>query len=178
MAAGGILKSATWLTRLFQLFFAIILVGILSYMIHEFRHFHAKTPREVIVPQVFSVLAMVITGFSILAVFFLGYTLQLVAAFFDLVLFAGYLASSILLRHNYHRHSQWDPLRNALISIRLAHGENGRHARTTGLVRLLVALCVIQTLLFFFTTILSVLVARRAERERGLGEKKKHHGIV
>ena len=33
-------------------------------------------------------------------------------------------------------------------------------------------------LLFFFTTILSVLVARRAERERGLGEKKKHHGIV
>ena len=33
-------------------------------------------------------------------------------------------------------------------------------------------------LLFFFTTILSVAVARRAERERGLGEKKKHHGIV
>jgi len=33
-------------------------------------------------------------------------------------------------------------------------------------------------ILFFFTTILSVVVARRAERERGLGEKKKHHGVV
>lgn len=88
---------------------------------------------------------MVITGFSILAVFFLGYTLQLVAAFFDLVLFAGYLASSILLRHNYHSHARRDTLRNALISIRVAHGENGRPARTTGLVKLLVALCVIQT---------------------------------
>jgi len=178
MAVGGIAKVATWLTRLFQLFFAIILVGILSYMVHEFRHFHVKTPREVIVPEVFSVLAMVITGFSILAVFFLGYTLQLVAAFFDLVLFAGYLASSILLRHNYHRHARWDTLRNALISIRLAQGENRRPARTTGLVKLAVALCVIQTILFFFTTILSVLVARRAERERGLGEKKRHHGTV
>jgi len=87
----------------------------------------------------------VISGFSILAVFFLGYTLQLVAAFFDLALFAGYLASSILLRHNYHSHSRRDTLRNALIAVRLAHGDSGRPVRTTGLVKLLVALCVIQT---------------------------------
>ncbi|RPA94293.1 hypothetical protein L873DRAFT_1830383 [Choiromyces venosus 120613-1] len=167
------MKTLTWLIRLFQFFFAIILVGVLSYMIDQFRHYNYSAPREVIVPEVFSVLALVTTFFSILSVFFLGYTLQLVAAFFDFVLFAGYLASAILLRHNYHNHSWRNPLRNTLIVIRTANGDSSHHMRNSGLVRLLVALVVIQVFLFFITTILSVLLARRTDRERGLGEKRR-----
>ena len=51
--AGGVAKVMTWLIRLFQLLFAIILVGVLSYMIDQFRHYNLSAPREVIVPEVF-----------------------------------------------------------------------------------------------------------------------------
>lgn len=83
MVVKGLMETAVWLTRLFQLFFAIILTGILSYMIHEFHHFGFHSPREVIVPEVFSVLALFVTFFSITAICFLGHLLQLVAAFLD-----------------------------------------------------------------------------------------------
>jgi len=51
--AGGLAKTMTWLIRLFQLFFAVILVGVLSYMINQFRHYNMSAPREVVVPEVF-----------------------------------------------------------------------------------------------------------------------------
>ncbi|PWW71880.1 hypothetical protein C7212DRAFT_337457 [Tuber magnatum] len=172
MAAGG-LKTITWLIRLLQLFFAIILVGTISFMIDQFRHYGVSVPRELIVPEVFSVLAIIISGFSILSVFFLGYTLQLVAAFLDLAMFAGYLASSILLRDNYHRRSMHDPLRRALVDMRIAYRDPPHMRTNTGLVRLLVGLVVIQVVLFFVTTILSVFVARKMEKERGTGERNR-----
>lgn len=53
MVAGGIAKTLTWFIRLFQLFFAIILVGILSYMIHQYRDVGVNPPREIVVPEVF-----------------------------------------------------------------------------------------------------------------------------
>lgn len=53
MVTGGIAKTLTWFIRLFQLFFAIILVGILSYMIHQYRDVGFNSPREIIVPEVF-----------------------------------------------------------------------------------------------------------------------------
>lgn len=53
MVTGGIAKTLTWLIRLFQLFFAIILVGILSYMIDQYRDVGFNPPREIIVPEVF-----------------------------------------------------------------------------------------------------------------------------
>lgn len=53
MVAGGIAKTLTWFIRLFQLFFAIILVGVLSYMIHQFRDVGVRSPREITVPEVF-----------------------------------------------------------------------------------------------------------------------------
>ncbi|KAG0126634.1 hypothetical protein HOY82DRAFT_580949 [Tuber indicum] len=169
--AGG-MKACTWIMRLFQLFFAIILVGVLSYMIHQFHRYGLHVPRELIVPEVFSVLAIVVTGFSILSVFFLSYTLQLVAALFDLTMFAGYLASAILLRHNYRI---WiSPLRTTLSYPPGPLGPPHHIARNTGLVRLLVGLTVIQTVLFLNTTILSLFIAKDTEKKKELEEKRGH----
>ncbi|KAG0635848.1 hypothetical protein HOY80DRAFT_413566 [Tuber brumale] len=174
--AGGV-KACTWIMRLFQLFFAIILVGIISYMINQFHRYRLHVPRELIVPEVFSVLAIVVTGFSILSVFFLSYILQLVAALFDLAMFAGYLASAILLRHNYRI---WiSPLRAVLSDLGGTWGLPHHVSRNTGLVRLLIGLTVIQTVLFLNTTILSIFVAKDMEKKkRGLEEKKRGHATA
>jgi len=161
MAVSGIAKTLTWLTRLLQWFFAVILMGVCSYMIHQYRDGNFHVLKEVILPEVASVLAVVITTFSILAIFFLGYTMQLLAAFLDFVIFVLYLASAGLLRHNFHRDSRKNPLRNSLIFVREAQGEDGHPKTQSGLVKLLVALVVIQIFLFFFTTIMGFLVASR-----------------
>ncbi|PUU78112.1 hypothetical protein B9Z19DRAFT_1084812 [Tuber borchii] len=81
--------------------------------------------------------------FAILAVLFLDGTAQIIATFFDFVLFVGYLTSARLPRHNFHRHSRENPLRDSLINIRTSHGINGREDRNGGLVRLVVGLVVI-----------------------------------
>jgi len=164
MVASGIARTVTWGIRFFQLLFAVILVGALSYMVDQFRDFgFGGVPREVVTPEVFSVLAIPFTTFAILAVLFLDGTSQIIATFFDFVLFIGYVTSAGLLRHNFHRHSHENPLRDALINIRRAHGINGREDRNGGLVRLVVGLVVLQLILFFFTTILSLFVVRRSE---------------
>jgi len=157
----GLAKTATWLTRLLQWFFAVILMGICSYMIHQYRDGHFVVLREVIVPEVASVLAVFICTFSILAIFFLGYTLQMVAAFLDFVIFVLYLTSAGLLRHNYHNRSERNPLRNSLIFVRVRQGEDAHPKTQGGLVKLLVALVVIQIFLFFFTTIMGFIVASK-----------------
>ncbi|KAH0606677.1 uncharacterized protein H6S33_003511 [Morchella sextelata] len=179
----GIAKTITWLIRTLQFLFAIILVGIISYMIHEYREFRDfrqhlgvkdpgfKPPRELIVPEVFSVLAILFTAFSIMAVCFLGYTLQLLAAFLDFVLWVGYLTSASLLRHNYHVRSSRNPLRNTITDMRAERGMNRHEHRIGGLVRLLVALVLIQLFLFTFTTFLSMWVAKRDRDQRVVHEK-------
>jgi len=174
----GIEKTITWVIRIFQLLFAVILVGTLSYMIHQYKEIHAHKPRELIVPEVFSVLALFVTFFSIAAICFLGHMLQLVAAALDFVIFVGYLASAILLRHNYHARAEKNPLRNALISIRIIRGENPHDHLQSGLVRLLVALVIIELFLFFITTLLSTFVARRTRDTRVYHEKPLRGGAV
>lgn len=164
MVAGGVARVTTWVIRFFQLLFAIILVGALSYMVDQFRDFgFGGVPREVVTPEVFSVLAIPFTTFSILAVLFLDGTAQIIATFFDFTLFVGYLTSAGLLRHNFHRHSGDNPLRASLIKIRTAHGIDGRDDRNGGLVRLVAGLVLIQLFLFFTTTILSLFLVRRNE---------------
>jgi len=162
--ASGTAKLATWLTRLLQLFFAIILTGILSYMIHEFHEFRFHVPREVTVPEVFSVLAIFVCFFSITAVCCLGHMLQLVAAFLDFAIFVGYIASAALLHHNFHHNNNQNPLRNELTNIRIIHNQrDSRQALNSSLVKLLVAGVVIQIILFFFTTLFSVIVVKTSE---------------
>ncbi|KAF8254135.1 hypothetical protein K440DRAFT_515957, partial [Wilcoxina mikolae CBS 423.85] len=152
-------KTATWLTRLFQWFFAVILMGICSYMIHQYREGHFRVLPEVIVPEVASVLAVFVCTFSIMAIFFLGPTLQMVAALLDFIIFVLYLASAIMLRNNYHAHGFRNPLTWSMIDVRKAQGEKQHPDMQAGVVKTLVALVVIQIFLFFFTTIMGFLVA-------------------
>jgi hypothetical protein len=159
----GAAKISTWVIRLLQFFFAVILVGICSYMIDQYRDGHFHVVREVILPEVASVLAMVVTFFSIFAVFFLGRTLQYLAAFLDFVIFVLYLASAGLLRHNFHAHRDRNPLYRSLVFVRAAQGEDPDHHLQAGLVRLLVACVVIQIFLFFITTLLGAFVASRSD---------------
>lgn len=91
-----------------------------------------------------SVLAIFVTFFSILAVFFLGFALQLVAAALDFVIFVGYLTSAGLLRHNYHTHSYLNPLRNTLVFLHSADGNPHRPHFFSSLVRLVLSLVIIQ----------------------------------
>ena len=160
----GILKTMTWVTRLLQWLLAIVLVGVGAYMIEQYRDGHFVVPAEVSLPTAASVLAAVIATFSIVAICFLGYTLQLVAAALDFVIFVLYLASAALLRHNYHAiNSLLNPLRNNLVFVRRMQGEDPHPHLQGSLVHLLVALVVIQTLLFFFTTLMGFAVASRHE---------------
>ena len=91
MVSVGLAKTATWAIRVLQLLFAIILMGICSYMIHQYRHNGFDVVREVIVPEVASVLAVAFCAFSIVAVCFLSHTMQLVAAFLDFVIWVLYV---------------------------------------------------------------------------------------
>jgi len=159
-------KIATWAIRVLQFFFAIILIGITSYMVDQYRDGGFRVLREVSLPLATSVIALILTMLSMVAIFFLSYTLQLVAAFLDFVVFVLYLASAILLRHNYHDERRRNPLWWSLMDVRRSQLENDYPNLMSGLVKLLVAGVVIQLFLFFITTILGVMAASRSDPDR------------
>jgi len=159
----GIAKILIWLIRLLQLLLAIILMGTTAYMVHQFREHHLKVVREVVVPLVASVLGIFVTTFSIATVFFTHYAAILLAAFFDFVIFVLYLTSAGLLRHNFHVDSDKNPLRESLSLARLFDDETPRWHLHGGLVKLLVGFVVIQIILFFVTTLLSLFAASKRE---------------
>lgn len=49
----GLAKLVIWMMRPLQLIFALVLIGILSYMIQQFRVFHYNPVAEIVVPEVF-----------------------------------------------------------------------------------------------------------------------------
>jgi hypothetical protein len=99
----------------------------------------------------------------------------LIAAFFDFMVLSGYIACAVLLDKNYHSDDTKNQLWVWLVSIRRLNNETSlREKRSAGLVKLLVALVILQILLFFATTLLSFYLAmlkgekvyeRAAERE-------------
>jgi hypothetical protein len=159
----GFARVLTWITRILQFAFAVILVGICSYMIDQYRDGGFNSPREVVLPEVASVLAIAITLLSIFAVFFIGRTLQYLAAFFDFSIFVLYLASVGVLSENFDSDRDENPLYRSLVYVISSDGDDPDYDLLAGLVRLLVACVVIQIILFFFTTLLSLFVASRAD---------------
>ncbi|KAI5859046.1 hypothetical protein BZA05DRAFT_414783 [Tricharina praecox] len=162
----GAAKIATWIIRLLQFFFAVILMGITSYMVDQYRDGGFRVLREVSLPLAASVIALILTMLSMAAIFFLNHTLQLVAAFLDFVVFVLYLASAILLRHNYHGDRRRNPLWWSLMDVRRAQLEGDHPDLMSGLVKLLVAGVIIQLFLFFATTVLGILAATRSDSNR------------
>ena len=141
-------KASIWAIRFLQWSFAVVLMGITSFMIHEFREIDegvsSHSPRELVVPLVFSVLAVLFTTFSIVALFFLNHKMQLLSAVLDFILWAGYLASAGLNRRNYHVRGRQNELWQKIVGGRQAVGLSQRRLRNDGLVKLLAALVVIQ----------------------------------
>lgn len=152
-------RITIWLIRIFQNIFGLVLIGVTGYMLHEFNHYKFAAPHEVVVPLVFSCFAVFVSFWSLIAVCCLGYHLQVLAAFLDFVILAGYIASVALLAPNFHAHEDRNPLRNWLIYIRAQAGDSFREGRSGALVNLLCAGVVMMIIAFFFTTLLSVCVA-------------------
>lgn len=183
--AKSIIKITTWILRLFQNVFALILIGVCGYMLHQFNQFHFLNPQEVVVPMLFSCIALVVSFFSLIAICCLPYTLQILAAFFDFAILSGFITSAVLLANNFHADDKLNPLRNWLIYIRLVNHQSDRHRRSSALVKLLDACVILMIILFFFTTLLSVCLAmlsteehyeRAATREMVEVEEGHRHG--
>jgi len=158
--AGSIAKLSTWFIRFLQLCFAIIATGVFAWFVHETRDAGLPTLREEVVPLVFSVLAMVFTFFSIFTLLFLSRTMIYAAAFLDLVIFAGYLASAGVYKDNFHVHWWENPLYGYIVYGRELQGESPHGDLTSALVKLGAALIIMQIILFFFTMLLSFWVAK------------------
>lgn len=165
MALGGIFKAFSWFTRFLQFAFAAVILGITAYFVNQFRDFRPNGPREVVVPLVFSVFALVYTLFAIFVSFFWSVGAQVAAAVVDFVLFVGYLASTILLRWNFGN-GYGNRLLVMLVNGRLSIGKSRAYNRHNALVRLLTALVVIQMIMFFFTTLMQLYIAKRKKDEQ------------
>ncbi|KAF8448271.1 hypothetical protein BDZ91DRAFT_687180 [Kalaharituber pfeilii] len=168
-------KTTIWLTRFLQWSFAVIIMAITAYMVDQFRDFGSHGPREVVVPLIFSILAIIFTSFSIVALYFINYPMQLLSAFLDFCLWVGYLTSAGLNRFDYHVNGNRNLLWQKLTAGRLSAGMSPHRSRNNGLVKLLAALIIIQLILFFFTMLLQAWVAQKYREESRLhphGEKR------
>jgi len=166
---------AIWAIRILQFFFAVILMGVASYMVDQYRDGGFPVPDQVTLPLATSVIALILTVLSMAAVFFLNHTLQMVAAFLDFVVFVLYLASAILLRHNYHDDRARNPLWQSLMIVRRVQFKDDHPYMISGLVKLLVSGVIIQLFLFFATTILGAMAATRSDPNR---PRRSRHAVV
>lgn len=163
-------KTFLYALRILQALFALILIGVTAYMVHEYRTYSLiETPPLISLPLSTSIFAFI---FAFAGLFIL----PLATALLDFCIFVLYLASAILLRHNYHTHNEHNPLWNALVAIRSAVGEDPRRSRHGGLVKMLAAGVVIQIFMFFTTMVIAALVARR-ERAQGVRVTSSRHGV-
>lgn len=166
MAVGSaISKFGIWALRFFQLAFAIILTGTFAWFHRQISKAAFSVPRAVDVPLGFSVAAIFFTAFSIITICCLKGGLQIVSAIADFIIFVGYLASTILFRHNYHIRCSRNPLPVFLVYVRESSNRfsSSGEFRNCSLVRLSAALLVIQTIFFFLTMVISALMSRRRD---------------
>ncbi|KAK6362367.1 hypothetical protein TWF730_006059 [Orbilia blumenaviensis] len=171
-------KFGTWGLRFFQFAFAIILTGIFAWFHHQIKKARYTSINAVDVPLGFSVVAIVFTTFSIITICCLKGALQLLSAVADFVLFAGYIASAVLFRHNYHIRCSRNPLAVFLVYTRESSGRfvTSGEFRNCNLVRLAAALLIIQIILFFLTMIISLSLSRKrnvAGEPVVVGEKRR-----
>ena len=140
-------KTAIWVIRFVQWTFAVIILAVSAYFIHQFHNFFLRAPRETVVPLIFSILAIIFTSIAIIGLFFVNATMQLSSALLDFVLWIGFLTSAGLLRHNYHILA-----RHNLLLLKLYYGrrsilEHPHWFRNSALVRLLGASILIEVYL-------------------------------
>ncbi|KAF3191155.1 hypothetical protein TWF788_007337 [Orbilia oligospora] len=166
MAIGSsISKFGLWGLRFFQFVFAVILTGIFAWFHHQIKKARYTSINAVDVPLGFSAAAIVFTTFSIITICCLKGALQIVSAIADFALFVGYIASTILFRHNYHIRCSRNPLAVFLIYTRESSDRfsTSGEFRNCNLIRLAAALLIIQIIFFFMTMIISFFLARKRD---------------
>ncbi|KAF8421852.1 hypothetical protein EV426DRAFT_575572 [Tirmania nivea] len=163
-------KTTIWILRFFQWSFAVIIMAVTAYFIHQFRSFSFHSPRETVVPLIFSILAIIFTTFSIIGLYFLSFQTQLLSTFLDIILWVGYLASAGLLRRNYHIRGRNNQLWQRLYYGRTSIGQRPHGFKANVLLKLLTALVVIQVIFFFFTMLLQLWVAKKNRDQQRLSD--------
>ncbi|KAF3933241.1 hypothetical protein ABW19_dt0203572 [Dactylella cylindrospora] len=159
-------KVGIWIIRFLQFCFAVILTGIFAWFHHRISEAQHSSIEDVDVPLSFSVAAIFFTTASIITIFCLNGALSWIFAFIDFALWGGYLASSILYRHNFHVHCADNPLGYYLVNAEINGGSWRKvgEFRNCNLVRLGAALIIIQVILFFVTMIISTFVAVKGNK--------------
>ncbi|KAK6496898.1 hypothetical protein TWF481_001878 [Arthrobotrys musiformis] len=151
----GPLRGGLLGLRLLEFIFAVILVGILSW-----DHQRMKTAGyfSFYVSDValgFSVAALVLSVMASFAHLFFHSDANIFMGVLDAILFAGFIASCIVYRQNFHVTC------NSNLLVRVFRTIGAPHC---GVVRLGAALLILQTILFFCTTILTFALASRGRR--------------
>ncbi|KAK6340112.1 hypothetical protein TWF730_001883 [Orbilia blumenaviensis] len=167
----GTLKSGLWAIRFFQFIFAVVLVGILSWFHHRLSKAGYFRFDSVDVPLGFSVAALVISAVATATHLFFHDDSQTLIALFDFLIFVGYFASCIVYRHNFNANCGENLL------VRVFRTIGSQHCN---MVRLAAALLVLQTILFFLSTILSHRLSRRRQAidsTAGVHEEKSRFGF-
>ncbi|KAK6354757.1 hypothetical protein TWF696_003894 [Orbilia brochopaga] len=148
----GSIKTPLWAVRFLQLIFAIILTGIFAWFHNRIYRAGYYRYDETDVPLGFSVAAIFVIALAFFTHLSLGPDSQIIIMFLDFALFVGYLASAVVYRHNFNANCN----ENTLVRVFRAIGRNGCNT-----VRLGAALLVLQTILFFISTVLTHRLADR-----------------
>ncbi|EGX48521.1 hypothetical protein AOL_s00080g150 [Orbilia oligospora ATCC 24927] len=157
--------------RLLEFIFAVILVGIFSWFHSQMKRAGYFSYYVSDVPLGFSVAALVLTVLASFSHLFLHNDANTLIAILDSFLFIGYFASCIVYRQNFHVSCYKNVLVRVFATIGSPH---------CGTVRTGAALLVLQTILFFATTILSFALARRHQvvnNATGVHEEKSRFGF-
>jgi len=175
-------RFGIWVFRFFQFCFAVTLTGVFAYFHERISHTQYGPLYQVDVPLGFSVTAIFFTAAYIITIVSVSSAIDWFYVFIDFALWVGYLASSILYRHNFHFRCNRNELYyfssgniNGGIWVDLDRGVN------CSLIRLGAALIIIQIILFFCTMLLSTYVAVEKKKAPAgeptpVGEKRRIFG--
>ncbi|KAK6344700.1 hypothetical protein TWF718_006660 [Orbilia javanica] len=151
--SGG-LRGGLLALRLLEFIFAVILVGVFSWDHATMKKAGYFSFYVSDVPLGFSVAALVLSVMAGFSHLFFHRDAQILFGVFDLFLFIGYIASCIVYRQNFHVTC------GANVLVRVFATVGSWHC---GTVRLGAALLILQTILFFCTTLMTFALAGEHE---------------
>lgn len=168
--SGG-LRGGLLALRLLEFIFAVILIGVFSWMHRRMKTAGYFSYYVSDVPLGFSVAALVLSVIASFTHLFSHNDAQILIGVLDAIVFIGYIASCIVYRQNFHVSCY----RNVLVRVFATVG-----SPHCGTVRLGAALLVLQTILFFSTTIMTFALAGRrqaVDNTAGVREEKSRFGF-
>ncbi|KAF2152117.1 hypothetical protein K461DRAFT_313852 [Myriangium duriaei CBS 260.36] len=157
------------LTRMFQLVTLIPIVGMLSYFVHIYVKANALTPTYILVMFIVSVLAAAWVLATLLLYFTARHSANVVAAF-DLAFVGAFIAAVYLLRGPGTTNCTHLDFFAGNGSLGVSYQGN----KDCSMLKACFALGIINTILFFWTFLLALLIHRN-HRERVVVRREYHH---